>query len=87
MSDSPRTPGRSSFGNLALYALGGLFLYILSPGLFTWLEVRCGVQISEYRWLSTSLEIAFMPLTYLYEHVHIVHSFYMTYYTLIGVLE
>jgi len=26
-------------------------------------------------------------LTYLYEHVHIVHSFYMTYYTLIGVLE
>jgi len=85
MPDSPQTPRRVSPGTLALFALGGLMLYILSPGPIYWLLFLTdghSTELDEY--LLPVLNGFIAPLQFAHDQFPMIQSFYKIYFSLIG---
>lgn len=80
MPDSSQSPRRVSPGTLALFALGGLILYILSPGPIYWLLTL--VDGDEH--LVPILSGFLAPLQFAHDRFPMIQSFYKIYFSLIG---
>jgi len=78
---SDQTPDRryGSPTQLALFAFGGLVLYILSPGPIVWVLKTANLGAA-----APYVEVFFYPLKTLYDNIPLAKAFYDSYFTLLG---
>ena len=85
MSEDARQNRRPSFGQVMLLVLGGLVLYLLSPGPVLWLLIHAeGDAVSLVEKVFLILSAFYYPVELLQEHVPIIKSFYDAWFSIFG---
>ena len=82
MSDDARQKRRPSPGQVMLFVLGGLVLYLLSPAPVLWLLIQVDGEGALLRMVTPTLSVFYYPVGQLQNNVPIIDSFYEAWFSL-----